>query len=270
MDRTRHICICTRVSSCLARRSHEPRTGRQGSVAAVQRVQQLLVQSKVRVCVHVSQHLDDRESRGERAYELPAVRTRTRLSVGREHAVESGAERAPGLPGVRARRRSSVGPWYACAGGVGRTSGMSRVCTRPRLSVGPTHRCKCGAGRTLVVPAVRARQRVPLGSPIPQRTRSAGGHLECLRYAHDNGCPWNERTIAYPSYYGHLACLEYAHEHGCPWNELTSQWAAGQKGGRVQNDRSRVPAVEIDLARRRATGIEGRLPTAVVATPPIQ
>ena len=41
------------------------------------------------------------------------------------------------------------------------------------------------------------------------------GHLDCLRYAHENGCPWNEVTILFAAENGHLNCLRYAHENGC-------------------------------------------------------
>lgn len=48
---------------------------------------------------------------------------------------------------------------------------------------------------------------------------AGGGHLSCLRYAHENGCPWNESTCAAAAYHGHLSCLEYADMHHCPWDE---------------------------------------------------
>ncbi len=47
------------------------------------------------------------------------------------------------------------------------------------------------------------------------------GRLDCLRYAHENGCPWDETTCRYAAQYGHLDILRYAHENGCPWNEST-------------------------------------------------
>ena len=45
------------------------------------------------------------------------------------------------------------------------------------------------------------------------------GHLECLKYAHENGCPWDEVTCSEAAENGHLECLKYAHENGCPWDE---------------------------------------------------
>jgi len=52
------------------------------------------------------------------------------------------------------------------------------------------------------------------------------GHLDCLVYAHEHGCPWDERTCAIAAMYGHLDCLAYAHEQGCPWDEGTCAYAA--------------------------------------------
>ena len=52
------------------------------------------------------------------------------------------------------------------------------------------------------------------------------GHLECLQYAHENGCPWDEWTCSKAAENGHFECLKYAHENGCPWNEGTCSFAA--------------------------------------------
>ena len=43
--------------------------------------------------------------------------------------------------------------------------------------------------------------------------------LECLKYAHEKGCPWDEETCYYAARGGHLEILKYAHEKGCPWDE---------------------------------------------------
>src|SRR5207249_1163992 len=52
------------------------------------------------------------------------------------------------------------------------------------------------------------------------------GELKCLKYAHDNGCAWDEETCAYAAENGHLECLKYAHENNCPWNVSTCNSAA--------------------------------------------
>jgi hypothetical protein len=44
------------------------------------------------------------------------------------------------------------------------------------------------------------------------------GHLDCLRYARENGCDWNDYTAITAAINGHLECLRYVHEHGCELN----------------------------------------------------
>ena len=58
------------------------------------------------------------------------------------------------------------------------------------------------------------------------------GHLECLRYLHEHGCPWDSMTCSSAASRGHLECLKYAHEHGCPWDSYTCYYAA--IGGRFE------------------------------------
>ena len=57
-------------------------------------------------------------------------------------------------------------------------------------------------------------------------TLPPNGHLECLKYAREHGCPWNEEDVRVCRQNGHLECLKYAHEHGCPWDEETCEYAA--------------------------------------------
>ncbi len=73
------------------------------------------------------------------------------------------------------------------------------------------------------------------GCPWDEKTcyRAAlNGHLECLRYAHENGCPWDEETCWRAAKKGQLECLKYAHENGCPWDEETCSQAA--KNGHLE------------------------------------
>ena len=70
------------------------------------------------------------------------------------------------------------------------------------------------------------------GAPWSSLTcMSAGknGHLECLRYAHENGAPWDEWTCVNAAQNGHLECLRYAHEHGAPWGPQI-MYAGGEVG----------------------------------------
>ena len=52
------------------------------------------------------------------------------------------------------------------------------------------------------------------------------GQLDCIKYAHENGCPWNERATLNAAYNGHLDCLKYTHENGCSWHQYTTLVAA--------------------------------------------
>ena len=45
---------------------------------------------------------------------------------------------------------------------------------------------------------------------------AAAGDLTRLKYAHENGCPWNVWACAEAAEEGHLECLKYLHENGCP------------------------------------------------------
>jgi len=47
------------------------------------------------------------------------------------------------------------------------------------------------------------------------------GQLECLKYLHENGCPWDATACAYAARRNQLECLKYLHENGCPWDVNT-------------------------------------------------
>jgi hypothetical protein len=53
-----------------------------------------------------------------------------------------------------------------------------------------------------------------------------GGHLKVLRWARENGCPWDHLTCAYAAGRGHLEILQWARGNGCSWNEWTCGFAA--------------------------------------------
>ena len=40
------------------------------------------------------------------------------------------------------------------------------------------------------------------------------GHLDCIKYAHEHGCPFSRNIVSYAAMYGHLDCLQYVWEHG--------------------------------------------------------
>ena len=47
-----------------------------------------------------------------------------------------------------------------------------------------------------------------------------------LKWARENGCPWDEMTCANAASGGHLEMLKWARENGCPWDENTCANAA--------------------------------------------
>jgi len=54
---------------------------------------------------------------------------------------------------------------------------------------------------------------------------AVNGHLDCLKYLYEKGCPWDRFTCNLAAVNGHLDCLKYAHEKGCPLNRLTCVYA---------------------------------------------
>jgi len=52
------------------------------------------------------------------------------------------------------------------------------------------------------------------------------GHLEVLKWAREQGCPWGADTCANAAWGGHLELLKWVREAGCPWNESTCTRAA--------------------------------------------
>jgi hypothetical protein len=51
-------------------------------------------------------------------------------------------------------------------------------------------------------------------------------NMESLIYVHKNGFPWDERTSYALADNGNLECLIYTHKNGCPWDRRTCSWAA--------------------------------------------
>ena len=86
---------------------------------------------------------------------------------------------------------------------------------RERMSVGRRDLREGGVGRTLGAAAA-----------------AEGGHLELLRWARENGCPWDEATPAFAAEGGHLELLRWARENGCPWDAETCARAA--EGGHLE------------------------------------
>jgi hypothetical protein len=66
------------------------------------------------------------------------------------------------------------------------------------------------------------------GREIFRAVRS--GHLDVLKYLHENGCPWHRYTTWAAVHKDRLECLMYAFNHGCPWSADTLTAAALGQG----------------------------------------
>ena len=55
---------------------------------------------------------------------------------------------------------------------------------------------------------------------------AVGGHLAVLRWAREQGCPWNAATQSCAAMGGYLHVLQWAREHDIPWDEGTCEQAA--------------------------------------------
>ena len=76
-----------------------------------------------------------------------------------------------------------------------------------------------GSERKLSIASIFTRKRVSLDKATCSAAAVNGGHLECLKYLHDKGCPWDKTTCSSAAEGGHLECLKYLHDKGCPWDE---------------------------------------------------
>ena len=96
-------------------------------------------------------------------------------------------------------------------GSPGRALGVAQALAREWVPVGYKW--------TYVTPAEGGHLGVHIQRFLTCARAAGGGHLHVLKYAHENGCPWNEETCASAAREGHLNVLKYAHEKGCPWYE---------------------------------------------------
>ena len=58
------------------------------------------------------------------------------------------------------------------------------------------------------------------------KTAAIHGHLEILKWARSQGCPWNTHTCMEAAGGGHLEVLKWARSQGCPWDNNTCSYAA--------------------------------------------
>ena len=54
---------------------------------------------------------------------------------------------------------------------------------------------------------------------------AAEGHLDALKWAWENGCPWYEDICACAAKGGHLQVLKWARKNGCSWDSRTREAA---------------------------------------------
>ena len=85
------------------------------------------------------------------------------------------------------------------------------------------------------------------GCPWDRKTcemAACRGHLDVLKYAHENGCPWDVWTLEHAVRHGHLDVLKYLRENGCPWNDRS--WYCATKSARKWLKENGYPQTLID------------------------
>jgi hypothetical protein len=100
------------------------------------------------------------------------------------------------------------------------------------------------------------------------------GHLDCLRYAHEHGAPWDERTTekaaenfrmgsdgddGLPPSECCMDCLRYAYFRGCPWID------DNVKSRQIRQEWNKA-ASTIARAWRRHRDAKRRLAVSVIET----
>jgi hypothetical protein len=71
-----------------------------------------------------------------------------------------------------------------------------------------------------------ARQNSCPWSAITCANAAQGGHLEVLQWARASGCKWDKRTCSNAASFGHLKVLQWARTNGCDWDSWTCSNAA--------------------------------------------
>jgi len=71
-----------------------------------------------------------------------------------------------------------------------------------------------------------------LEEDTPCKAAALGGHLDCLKYCRENGCPWGLWVMESAAFSGSLDCLRYACENGCTWSffEFDHGWEIFEHG----------------------------------------
>ena len=153
---------------------------------------------------------DVHESRLEWTFGVFEVRARERVSLERGHVRVC---RQNGHLECLKYARENGCPWdkETCECAAEWTFGVFEVRARDTGVLGTRGRARMPPEWTFGVFEVRARARVSL-EQVDVQEAAWNGHLECLRYAREHGCPWDGWTCAEAAKYGQLECLKYAHD----------------------------------------------------------
>ena len=105
---------------------------------------------------------------------------------------------------------------------LGRLSVLKRLQRRGHLTC-EEYLCQAAArsGQLEELKALREND-TPWDTPWDTDTcwrAAAGGHLEVMQWARENGCPWNAETCTSAAQGGHLEVLQWGRANDCPWNE---------------------------------------------------
>ena len=131
------------------------------------------------------------------------------------------------------------------------------------------------AARSGQLEALKALRAENFGTSGRAADAANGGHLEVLKWARENGCPWDERTCRGAAECGHLEVLKWARDNGCPWDENTCESAARPPRGAEVGARERLPVGQEDVRgsggvrppRCAEVGARERLPVGRVDAP---
>ena len=171
-----------------------------------------------------------------------------------ERRLVGGVGRPP-RDAVGVRERLPVGQADVRGCGDRRLPRGTEVGARERLPAGTSDAARRRAGRPPRDARAGARERLPV-ERVDVRDGAKGGHLEMLKWARENDCPWNERTRA-RARGGHLE-VRVGRANGCPGPSSAAPRARGHLEV-LKGARERLPVERADArARRRPPrGAEG-------------
>jgi hypothetical protein len=155
--------------------------------------------------------------------ERTAEETQNRPEDVLQHPGYYGCLRSPRIPGVSCTMRNfcrgplSVFVWAAEHGcrinGEMACGDAARAGNLEALKWAREHGPRPGTG---------ARETGPIPWDFTTiRHAALQGHLDVVKWAHDNGAPWDEMCCAGAALEGQLEVLKWLRDHGCPWDAWT-------------------------------------------------